>query len=165
MNGFGCSSLNSPCSVISWIIARCAPFLRFSAGSETLASMSSIFIIRLKCCKRINQFQLISIDFNSIRCFQFVCHFVYYVKIHLRLPWNQSTLFGYLAEVFYGTFLCEVFIVATGSVLCLFMSMSWHHEAFYFMFRHSIRKLDSPVNQDNEKIVSDLVRFHIMAKE
>lgn len=82
------------------------------------------------------------------------------------MPWNQSTLIGYLAEVFYGTFLCEVFIVATGSVLCLFMSMSWHHEAFFFMFRYSVRKLDKPeTNNNNKKIIFDLVRFHMMVKE
>lgn len=89
-----------------------------------------------------------------------------YHPFKVLLPWNQSTLIGYLAEVFYGTFLCEVFIVATGSVLCLFMSMSWHHEAFLFMFRHSTQKLENSKNaRNNETVVCDLIHFHMMVKE
>ncbi|XP_031634736.1 odorant receptor 42b-like [Contarinia nasturtii] len=89
-----------------------------------------------------------------------------YHPFKVLLPWKQSTLFGYLAEVFYGTFLCEVFIVATGSVLCLFMSMSWHHEAFLYIFRHSTRKLELIRDEKHANdIVCNLVRFHIVVKE
>lgn len=83
------------------------------------------------------------------------------------VPWNQTTLSGYLAEDFYIFFWGGAFFVATGTVLLLFISICIYHTAFRKMFEHSIDKFNqnSSLRQYDEQFVFDLMRFHIEAQK
>lgn len=82
------------------------------------------------------------------------------------LPWDTTTLTGYIGEIIFDINLAEAFYIATGVLLLLFMSICLHHRAFYKRFQHSLRALDQPNEIENiDKFICDLIRFHISIKE
>ncbi|XP_055310916.1 putative odorant receptor 69a [Sitodiplosis mosellana] len=73
------------------------------------------------------------------------------------LPWDQSTIPGYFAEIAFSILTAECYIVYNGAILLSFVSICLHHQAFYNIFYYSLRKLGRP----NEKeLLCDLVDFH-----
>lgn len=77
------------------------------------------------------------------------------------LPWNQTTPAGYFAEMCVSILFSYVYLILTGIPLLLFISMCIHHQAFLEMFKHWIGKSV----QCDAKLLCDLIRFHISAKE
>lgn len=82
------------------------------------------------------------------------------------MPFNQSTLVGYVLQVAYTINFSEMYYIANATFLILFITICLHNQAFYKMFRHSLQKLDQ-TNQDRnvQKILCDLIHFHITTKE
>lgn len=91
------------------------------------------------------------------------CSFIHEIY---SFPWDQSTFAGYVAEIAFAINVSEAFLITNGTLLLLFMSICLHHQAFYEMFHHSVRKLDQ---MDKDRIGAELARnlicFHIKAKE
>ena len=84
----------------------------------------------------------------------------------LSLPWDQSTISGYLSEMFFGFNIGEGYLFINGTILLLFMSMCMHHRAFYKMFKHLTDQWNRPHRSIDEKMfLCHLIRFHISVKE
>lgn len=83
-----------------------------------------------------------------------------------RLPWNQMTPFGYFAEICFALITAFAYMVANGPLLLLFISMCFHHVAFYKRFQYTTEKLNSSDNIFNvEQYLCELIRFRISAKK
>lgn len=100
----------------------------------------------------------LSIDFlASIRKFPQL-KLVFYFD---SLLWNQKTPLGYFGYACFSLLTSNAFLFITGPILVLFISMYLHHEAFFKMFSHSLRQLNTPdknVNDQNE--IRKLLQFH-----
>lgn len=82
------------------------------------------------------------------------------------LPWDQSTPHGYFADVLFCIASGECYLIINGTLLILFVSICWHHQAFYERFRHSVLELNYPRNKSNaNEILCELIRFHTTVKE
>lgn len=82
------------------------------------------------------------------------------------LPWDQSTALGYFGEILVISLNSQAFMLADGATLLFFLSLCFHHIAFYKMFKHSIAKLDDvDQNQQNKLLLCRVIRFHVVIKE
>lgn len=83
------------------------------------------------------------------------------------LPWNQTTVLGYLGEIGFIMFSAKAFMITNGVLLMFFVSICRHYGAFYQIFKHSIGKLthSDRNNRCDKAILCDLIRFHISIKE
>lgn len=91
------------------------------------------------------------------------------------MPWNQSTIFGYFAEIAFFLMITGVFTLINGAFLLLFMSMCIHHRAFYEIIQHSIDEWNSTnadknygINENylvNQRFICDLIYFHVLVKK
>lgn len=81
-----------------------------------------------------------------------------------RLPWNQSTPLGYFGETCYSVLTCESYLIVNGAIMLLFVSLAWHHHAFYKMFQISLSDLEHSNGGDDTHKMHDLIRFHNMVK-
>lgn len=80
------------------------------------------------------------------------------------LPWNQNTLSGYFSEIFFDILTGEAFLTS-GSFILFFISLCLHHQAFYFVFQHLVRKLGKMSEKRNdEDTLRKMIRFHISVK-
>lgn len=53
-----------------------------------------------------------------------------------------------------------------GTLLKVYISICFHHQAFYEIFSHLVRKFDRlDENQNRQKNICELVRFHSVAKK
>lgn len=83
----------------------------------------------------------------------------------VRLPWNQTTLHGYLGEAGSITIFGDVYASECFTLLMFFVSICLHHQAFYKMFKHWIDQRNRQErNNSDEVFLCDLIRFHIMIK-
>lgn len=80
---------------------------------------------------------------------------------HFSLPWNQSTPTGFFVELCVTMEVGYEYIMVNGTPLLFFISMCIHHQAFYQMFQH----LTNEAKLCDEKIICDLIRFQLSAKE
>lgn len=83
------------------------------------------------------------------------------LEIYFSLPWNQDTYIGYLAEIIISNLSAYGFFILNGTSLLLFVSLCIHHRAFSKMFKHKINNSE----KCDAILLSDLIRFHISAKE
>lgn len=81
------------------------------------------------------------------------------------LPWNQNTPFGYVGESSFVIASAEAFCIGNGSTFLLFISICIHHHAFYKIYKYSINKCKNNGNHCDEKLLCNLIRFHISIKE
>lgn len=82
------------------------------------------------------------------------------------LPWAQDTLIGYIGTTIYEILLGITYFIANGSLLLLFISICLHHEAFFKMFQHLLRKLETPDKHRNDtKYLCKIIRLQISARE
>lgn len=82
------------------------------------------------------------------------------------LPWNQAIKLGYFMEIFYDIVFGDMYLLANGSMLLLFISICLHHLAFYKRFKYTTSKLGDPQNPNNDKkILCDLIQFHKLVNE
>lgn len=84
------------------------------------------------------------------------------------MPWNQKTLIGYFGELCVSIAAAGSYFIVTGVLLTLFISMSWHHHAFYQIFEHSVFELNHLDKRRNEHIqihLCQLIRYHITIKK
>lgn len=82
------------------------------------------------------------------------------------LPWDQSTLYGYSAQIAFSIIINEAYMIANGAPLLLFISICLHHRAFYQMFLHSVCKLNCADEKQNDlEVLIQLIRFHMTIKE
>lgn len=93
------------------------------------------------------------------------CNWTAECKFYFSLPLDQRTPLGYFGEVCLFTSGILTCLLANGALLLLFVSVCWHHQAFYEMFRHSVRKLNVPNEYQNDaELLCQLIRFHILVK-
>lgn len=88
--------------------------------------------------------------------------------LHSSLPWNQKTMWGYIAEILYVMLNCQTYMLATGILLIFFIESCYHHHAFYKMFSQMISTFNlSPHRNynDDKQHLYDLVRFHVTIRE
>lgn len=81
------------------------------------------------------------------------------------LPFDQRTPFGYWGMIFFCANMGNSYLSLNASILLLYISISWHHRAFYERFRDSVVKLDE--RHDKQKttfILCEMIRFHIRVK-
>ncbi|XP_055296841.1 odorant receptor 22a-like [Sitodiplosis mosellana] len=77
------------------------------------------------------------------------------------LPWDQSTLLGYFGEIIFIIISLEFYLVYNGVILLSFVSICLHHQAFNKMLRHSLRKLERPAeNRNDREFLCKLIDFH-----
>lgn len=82
------------------------------------------------------------------------------------LPWDQSTLVGYFAEIFCVWHNGQVYLLAVGAVILFLISICYHHHAFYQIFKHSVDKINNfDENRKHEDVLRNLIRFHMLVKE
>lgn len=82
------------------------------------------------------------------------------------LPWDQTTVTGYLAEEAFCIIGSEFYFLFDALPLLFFVFLCWHNQVFLKMFEEILRKLDHPrENHNNKQILCDLIRFHITVKE
>lgn len=87
-------------------------------------------------------------------------------EFHSRLPWNQSTYFGYFGEIAFSIITTEAYFLVVGSVFLLFISMCLYYWSFCEMVDKSIsmwNELDG--NRFDFDSIRDLIRFHMSVKE
>lgn len=86
-----------------------------------------------------------------------------------RLPWDSSTLIGFIGEICFVLISYHFYNIINGSAILLFISICLHHRAFYKMIQHSIGKLDCSVNHQNhqnrDQLFCELIHFHISAQK
>lgn len=82
------------------------------------------------------------------------------------LPYNQTTPLGYFGDVVASIAIGQGYLITSGSIMILFISICLHHRTFFNMFQHFTRKLDqSNRNQSDHECLCHLIRFHLMVKE
>lgn len=82
------------------------------------------------------------------------------------LPWDQRTPFGFFIEICFCICAGGAFYFANGVLLLWFISMCFHHQAFYEMFSHCVRQLERVDERRNQKQrLCELINFHNTAKE
>lgn len=82
------------------------------------------------------------------------------------VPWDADTLVGYAAKVLYDVGGGIHFAFAHSIFVNQFILSFLHHRAFYRIFRQFIHKMDQSHNNRNRKqLLTQSVRFHIMAKK
>lgn len=89
-----------------------------------------------------------------------------YVPFNFILLWNQSTPLGYSGEIcVYLVFVVPYFIIQ-GVFFLIFISMSFHHQAFYEMFRHLvINSFGSNDKDDCNKRIKKIIEFQISTRK
>lgn len=82
------------------------------------------------------------------------------------MPWNQQTKIGYFAEICHSIVVTVYYFLCNGVFLLTFIGLCLHHEAFYEIFQHTLRKSDDPDHRRNDtEFIRRLVSFHISVKE
>lgn len=83
-----------------------------------------------------------------------------------RLPWDNSTLIGFVAEICSILNCYHSYNIVNGSTMLLFISICLHHQAFFKMVQHSISKIDRNVHRQNyDQLLCELIHFHTSAKK
>lgn len=151
-------------------------FRKYCQYTKIIVLPTKLFIctdpsVKFECWCSIEWRSYIDSIFDTYNPTIFVCedHNCSYVCSQLHsLPWNQETLLGYFAEMVFYIYTAGTFFIAMAMLLLPFISICWHHQAFYKVFRHSLRQMDSPdavEGQDNEEQLVRLIRFHATIKE
>lgn len=97
--------------------------------------------------------------------------FFFFVKYLSRLPWNQNTFLGWLAEQIFSTFFLGFFCLFAPLFLTLLVCVCNYHKAIYKMYRFKIANIDAvadfqPFPTDRvKKLMHESILFHISAKE
>lgn len=60
-----------------------------------------------------------------------------------RLPWEQHTFEGWMADVVFGSFLTTFYMITNPAFLTLFVSICEYHRAFYKMFKAKLDQIIS----------------------
>lgn len=95
-----------------------------------------------------------------------LCNHLIYKFVTFSLPWDQDTLVGYTIEQLFVIFTGSSYLFCNGSLLVLFISIVWFHEAFYAIFQNTLRELDQPNrSRSNEEFLRQLIQFHVLTKE
>lgn len=82
------------------------------------------------------------------------------------VPWDETTLLGYIAEENFVCYCGTTFMVASGVTLLLFISICFHLRAFYEMFDFSIYEWNHlDMHENDEEFILKLVRFHVLVKK
>lgn len=98
-------------------------------------------------------------DFH-LKCFVTTNEMRFKNFILSSLPWNRTTFLGYLGEIVFTALLGLSYMTVNGVVLTLFISICYHHLAFYTIFKQSIDRY----KRRDERFLCDLIRFHISIK-
>ncbi|XP_031632738.1 odorant receptor 67a-like [Contarinia nasturtii] len=85
-----------------------------------------------------------------------------YEPFHFVLPWNQTTPLGYCGQLSVTLLYFISYFTLNGAFFLIFISMCFHHEAFYEMFQHKLRKLNHPdENGNKKKLLCKIIQFQI----
>lgn len=104
------------------------------------------------------------LEIETFRDFFSEEYFAVLIKYY-RLPWNQETLLGYIAEIVCMIVTDEGYLLTSGAVLLLLISMCLHHRAFSEMFRRLLRAHEHPNRLiDQKKLLCKAIRFHNSVK-
>lgn len=90
-------------------------------------------------------------------------HLSKYDQWNSRLPWNQQTPLGYVAEMCFHLFCCTTYCLSV-SLIVLFISVTLYQRAFYEMFKYSSDQIE-PSDAHMKTNICQMVKFHIFAKE
>lgn len=86
-------------------------------------------------------------------------------NIH-RLPWDQNTVIGYIADICTVIFCTESYFICNGVFLMLFISLCLNYCAFLEMYQNTLRALDHPNKEhDKNEFMKNLITFHSTVKE
>lgn len=80
-------------------------------------------------------------------------------NISCSLPWNQSTILGWLGETIYSLIVCVSFLTLNYGVLSLFMAIGEFHQSFQLHFQQILTAEDARLRHLKTKI-RDSIRFH-----
>lgn len=80
------------------------------------------------------------------------------------LPWDQKTFNGYLGEMLYSAMAGVFYMLVNGAFLFLFVSMCSHHQAFYKICQHSLRRFNDEKPSNEKLFLAIFVRRHIMVR-
>lgn len=81
--------------------------------------------------------------------------------LYHSLPWDQTSLFGYVGEIIYDIAIAVAYIIAI-SFIVFFIALCQHYHAFYQIYERLVRKLDNcnGIKEKNVRLCS-AIRFHI----
>lgn len=81
------------------------------------------------------------------------------------MPWNRETPTGYFGEIIFGTISAQPYFLLNGVILLVYILMCLFHRTFFEIFSRLLRKLETPDKNENDvKIVFDLIRLHVQVK-
>lgn len=85
--------------------------------------------------------------------------------IRFRLPWDQTTIFGYFGTILFSTICADVYLFMNGSILLLFVSICLHHQAFSQIVHDLAIQLDAQKStNDARAMICNLIEFHLSVK-
>lgn len=103
---------------------------------------------------------------NEMHEFRLELFFSEHLVGNCRLPWDQRTELGYFGEIVVSVLASNNYIFFNGLFLLLFVSLCFHHRAFYQMVEHSFHVLQRSNSRRIDKLfLSDQIRFHIIVRE
>lgn len=82
------------------------------------------------------------------------------------LPWDQTTPLGYIGKFIYSEVVTQAYLLGNSAFLLLFIFICWNYRGFFEVIRNFVDRLNHPdVNQINQKLLKQLVEFHVSIKE
>lgn len=76
-------------------------------------------------------------------------------------------MIGYFGEMLILILISEVYLLISGVLLLLFISMCIHHRTFYEILKRSVDKWNDniSISTDDKQFLCNLIRFHVSSKE
>lgn len=84
------------------------------------------------------------------------------VNYILRMPWNQETKIGYFAEIIHSIVVTVYYFLCNGAFLLTFIGLCLHNQAFYQIFKYTLRHHNLDNRESDANFIRHLVSFHIL---
>lgn len=100
---------------------------------------------------------------SNVKLFFFLLH---EKKIRFSLPWDQSTVAGYVKEILYSVVTGGDYILCAGVFIFFFISLCRYHCAFYEMYHDLLYRWDyKDGNANHQQHLAQIIHFHVLIKE
>lgn len=97
---------------------------------------------------------------------------ILYRPHRLVLPWNQQTIFGWMAEMTFSIILVIGYLTTNPAFLGLFISFCEYNRAFYEIFHNQFDVINGSAKSTERKhnhkvkiLIIEAIKFHISVKE
>lgn len=95
----------------------------------------------------------------------FFHYFLWFDGIDFRLPWNQRTLIGWVAEVIFSLLAVLSFFIPNFAFVTFYIAIGELYSAFLSLFCVKMDKISHTKGDSQVKhLICELINFHILAK-